>query len=69
MDETVPHGEIIHLPDLAKTAGDMHDRSVRTIGRCDDHHRHPPPAPRANMGTLLCGSREQGPIHPVSPLT
>ena len=51
MDETVPHGEIIHLPDLAMAAGDMHDRSVRTIGRCDDHHRHPPPSPRANMGT------------------
>ena len=34
MDETVPHGEIIHLPELVKAAGDMHDRSVRTIGRC-----------------------------------
>ena len=66
MDETVPHGEIIHLPDLAKAAGDMHDRSVRTIGRCDDHHRHPPPSPRANMGTPSEGSREP-PIHPVPP--
>lgn len=37
MDETVPHGEIIHLPELVKAAGDMHDRSVRTIGRCDGH--------------------------------
>ena len=43
MDETVPHGEIIHLPELVKAAGDMHDRSVRTIGRCDGHASIPPP--------------------------
>lgn len=42
MDETVPHGEIIHLPELVKAAGDMHDRSVRTIGRCDGTPRSPP---------------------------
>jgi len=69
MDETVPHGEIIHLPDLAKTAGDMHDRSVRTIGRCDDHHRHPPPSPRANMGTPSRISRTTHPSRPPTHLT
>lgn len=52
MDETVPHGEIIHLPELVKAAGDMHDRSVRTIGRCDGHASiRPPRSWDENMGT------------------
>ena len=53
MDETVPHGEIIHLPELVKAAGDMHDRSVRTIGRCDGHATiRPPRSWDENTGTL-----------------